>query len=846
MPCPRWQQPELSIESPHASLNLLGRYKCWSLKDKSPAHLVWKTISKAITSLLEELFEHLDAGDSELMIEMFMIGRKPANSNPTILFSCENKNCRQKAVGFVQKKKVLADHPGVLMAECSKRPRLLAIEYKSDLPPLPPGVYLNGPLQSYGTPVLICSTHQVMPRKATIGGIVSIEGEIFGVTTAHAFSEPREEDTSNNEDIEFAFYGGYKPYDSSDDEENFVETTSGGYDAQGSTTPSSGSMGSKKSQSTGNTAVVDPNREKLAVKLGTIFASTAVGDHLDWALVQIRDSKSSSREENFQPQSHIPWGGKVIYPKTIANSSADAHVLIYTGSSGVIAGELSGVSSFTIGAGTRGFQQLLVVRRLVGHFVDGDYGSWVFDQQTGVVYGHIVPGYPGTGTAYVVPSVQIFQDIQRRLGKSVELFVPPNRNETPTPQTSTELLVAFRPAYMVNFDRDGLQQDFEKSATVEISQPNTMPIFNPLRALTAEVTKEDLEPEDPSTERTLNEGKTKMKVALDDTDEPPICEPFVGAIGQEIVISSEWCMFHPGEVIDSSILWDAGIEYFDSQRSPPAIPEYLAVKSRQQRLLGTSEPSDDSFKSYGQSSYTSLEIDNTAHDHPLYQNVSVQADGLYHCPWEGQASCQHNPEKLKCNYDKFVDSHLKPYRCKVLACENLHFSSTACLLRHEREAHAMHGHGDKPFLCTYDGCERGVPGNGFPRHWNLRDHMKRVHNDPGQAKSNASGSPPSSGNAQGKKRKADEKLETRTTENIFKRLNSPPVVVHQPQEPSLNECYQQDLQKLLNTVEQLHNPRDIRNLNLLHNIHDTIKVMAQTSKQINDAPATGQNPNQQP
>jgi hypothetical protein len=40
----------------------------------------------------------------------------------------------------------------------------------------------------------------------------------------------------------------------------------------------------------------------------------------------------------------------------------------------------------------------------------------------------------------------------------------------------------------------------------------------------------------------------------------------------------------------------------------------------------------------------------------------------------------------------------------------------------------MHGHGEKPFLCTFKGCERGAPGNGFPRHWNLCDHMKRVHN----------------------------------------------------------------------------------------------------------------------
>ncbi|KAI1854903.1 hypothetical protein JX265_002542 [Neoarthrinium moseri] len=150
--------------------------------------------------------------------------------------------------------------------------------------------------------------------------------------------------------------------------------------------------------------------------------------------------------------------------------------------------------------------------------------------------------------------------------------------------------------------------------------------------------------------------------------------------------------------------------------------------------------------------------ESTARDHPLYKNAMPKADGLFHCPWEGDASCNHKPEKLKCNYDKFVDSHLKPYRCKVESCENARFSSTACLLRHEREAHAMHGHGDKPYLCTYEGCDRAVPGCGFPRNWNLRDHMRRVHNDNGQSLSMASGSHSSSrgshSSSKGRKRKS--------------------------------------------------------------------------------------------
>jgi hypothetical protein len=80
----------------------------------------------------------------------------------------------------------------------------------------------------------------------------------------------------------------------------------------------------------------------------------------------------------------------------------------------------------------------------------------------------------------------------------------------------------------------------------------------------------------------------------------------------------------------------------------PVGPRQSKVVSDLQRQRGTSEASDESFRMVGRSS---LDVDNTARDHPLYQNVTPQADGLYHCPWEGQENCPHKPEKLKCNYE---------------------------------------------------------------------------------------------------------------------------------------------------------------------------------------------------
>ncbi|KAI7222537.1 hypothetical protein KC333_g1107 [Hortaea werneckii] len=248
-----------------------------------------------------------------------------------------------------------------------------------------------------------------------------------------------------------------------------------------------------------------------------------------------------------------------------------------------------------------------------------------------------------------------------------------------------------------------------------------------------------------------------------------------------------------GYLSDRTEDWTSFIHFDQEDTVPPPGPTSYPTVYGHVSAIPTAPPMPDVNavdSSFSQDSATATygmpiaapapaETDEGRHrSHPLY-NEGPSADGLYHCPYEKEPHCQHKPTKLKCNYDKFIDSHLKPFRCKIEACAKQEFSSTACLLRHEREAHGMHGHGDRPHLCYYPGCERGIPGNGFPRRYNLFDHMKRVHDHKEDSTSlTASPGPASDASnprrAGGRKRKASGPTATEPPAQRQKPLPSPP------------------------------------------------------------------------
>ena len=219
-----------------------------------------------------------------------------------------------------------------------------------------------------------------------------------------------------------------------------------------------------------------------------------------------------------------------------------------------------------------------------------------------------------------------------------------------------------------------------------------------------------------------------------------------------------------------------------------------------------------------------------ARTHPLY-NAKPKEDGNFHCPFEGQPGCNHKPTDLKCNHDKYVDSHLKPYRCNREGCPNVQFSSTACLLRHEREAHALHGHGKNPNLCYYADCERAMAGNGFRRRYNLFDHMKRVHDYTGPT-NEASTSPsaeaqaPKARASSGRKRKADTDAGVQKKQKMTKAVHRKQLQ-QQQQRAQLQERFTNTKQKLFELLNNVTGPDDLEAEpldRLTAELHDLSKI----------------------
>ncbi|KAK6074906.1 C2H2 transcription factor [Seiridium cupressi] len=111
------------------------------------------------------------------------------------------------------------------------------------------------------------------------------------------------------------------------------------------------------------------------------------------------------------------------------------------------------------------------------------------------------------------------------------------------------------------------------------------------------------------------------------------------------------------------------------------------------------------------------------------RQVRKNAHGKYECTWTG---CTEDVKQFnrKCEWNKHMDKHERPYKCLAEGCEKLAgFTYSGGLLRHEREVHDKHGGPRNPLNCPHVNCKRHA-GKGFSRLENLNEHLRRVHTNP--------------------------------------------------------------------------------------------------------------------
>ncbi|KIW74318.1 hypothetical protein Z517_12258 [Fonsecaea pedrosoi CBS 271.37] len=101
---------------------------------------------------------------------------------------------------------------------------------------------------------------------------------------------------------------------------------------------------------------------------------------------------------------------------------------------------------------------------------------------------------------------------------------------------------------------------------------------------------------------------------------------------------------------------------------------------------------------------------------------------------QGQMVCDHinccgknQTFKRVCEWNKHMDRHERPYKCREAGCElNPGFTYSGGLLRHQREVHKMHLSTKQPLFCPFPNCNRSS-GTGFTRKENLEEHKRRRH-----------------------------------------------------------------------------------------------------------------------
>ncbi|KAJ5095213.1 hypothetical protein N7532_007504 [Penicillium argentinense] len=375
------------------------------------------------------------------------------------MFSCKRLDSRKDAFNAVKSSGILSKHaPGFEVGHwdfpphLKGSPRTLASTWDSEY-----GVEID--YDSYDiTPVLDPLSHKILAFRVgaksslaesqylcTSGCVVELSDERYYLLPAHPFTSERNtsqdmtpEEDSQSEDDDCVF-SGFENETELEDETDFM--------TQHSATPETSdaedewnldySDSSSDSDFDDSSQIQHPRNEKesipafddavqdiryktgLSRPLRSLYRSPRHphmrSDNLDYIRVEVRDKMDLSTDF---PTLSIHSIGQL--------QNGTAPVTAVTGAGNYLVGVLSsGYECIRLPNATNYVKvQTVQFERFVQ---SGDCGSIVRDARSGRIYGHIVAGDPGSQTAFIIPAIDVFNDILTRHRPALESFMSERR-----------------------------------------------------------------------------------------------------------------------------------------------------------------------------------------------------------------------------------------------------------------------------------------------------------------------------------------------------------------------------------------------------------------------------------
>ncbi|KAF1943746.1 hypothetical protein EJ02DRAFT_342363, partial [Clathrospora elynae] len=417
-----WPCPEKSVGR---FITNIGRQSCWEAT--GPARATFLTIGPLIKQHLDTYSEPTPTW---ITWSIYMVGAAPETAAPTIIFCCEDESLRKRIRDTIRDSIILERHSGIALKHLPRAPdynQLVQLASSSAMDntealdmqnPIPfgPLVFSTSRHPTMGQSLYIgTENHAGSTRKATAGGIIRIHGIDCLLTAAHAFNDtPMQSSNPGHQDEDLCF-------SDSDDDTDILPSPRSSWsssvtvplkpeDAALYCVTANKDIG--KYAETEDEPVVGIRGIQLpeyASHVGdTLFLSTeGTKEGLDYGLVRLRNgSLDASRNDDLV----FP---DLMCPNTSRYLTSDL-VFAHTASAGVVSGSISMTPTYMRLPNATAYQEVRHIK-LKEPLANGDCGSWVFDALSNSLHGHIVAGSPDSGSAYIIPAYQVFEDIQQHV-----------------------------------------------------------------------------------------------------------------------------------------------------------------------------------------------------------------------------------------------------------------------------------------------------------------------------------------------------------------------------------------------------------------------------------------------